>query len=85
MKELTLLTWLTQLGMSVALPLIGFPVLGLWLQNQFGWGRWVFWVALCLGLYTAFDGLRSSLKSMERLSRKEKKDKPTAVSFSEHD
>lgn len=85
MKELTLLTWLTQLGISVVVPLVGFPLLGLWLQNQFGWGRWIFWVALCLGIYSAFDGFRTSLKSLERLSRNKKKDEPPAVSFSEHD
>ena len=36
MKEVTLLTWVTQLGLSVALPLAGFIFLALWLRSQFG-------------------------------------------------
>ena len=51
MKELTLLTWLTQLGLSVAVPLGGFVWLGAWLRDSQGWGDWVFWAGLVLGLY----------------------------------
>ena len=53
MKELTLLTWLTQLGLSVALPLAGFIFLALWLRSQFGWGDWVLWVGIVLGFWGA--------------------------------
>lgn len=85
MKDLRLLVWLTQLGLSVAIPLLGFPLLALWLQNRFGWGQWVFWVALALGIYGAIDGFRTSLKALERLSQDKEKDDPPPVSFSEHD
>lgn len=85
MKDISLLVWLTQFGLSVVAPLVGFPLLGLWLQNLLGWGQWVFWVALGLGIYSAFDGLRSSLKTLDRLTRSKKKDQPPPVSFSEHD
>lgn len=84
MKDLHLLVWLTQLALSVAVPLAGFPLLALWLQNKFGWGKWVFWVALVLGVWLAIDGFRSSLKLLERQSRDKKTDEPP-VSFSEHD
>ena len=33
MKDLGLLVWLTQLGLSVAFPLAGFVLLGLWLRR----------------------------------------------------
>lgn len=85
MKDLKLIVWLTQFGLSVAAPLICFPLLGLWLKSRFGWGQWVFWVALGLGVYSAFEGLRTSLKTLERLTRGKKKDEPPPVSFSEHD
>ena len=39
MKDLTLLTWLTQLGLSVAVPLGGFVWLGVWLRDSLGWGN----------------------------------------------
>ena len=83
MKNLTLLSWLTQLGLSVALPLAGFVFLGLWLHNQFGWGDWVLWAGIILGLISAIDGLRQSLKVLLKLS-KEKKDAPP-VSFNDHE
>ena len=82
MKGLTLLTWVTQLGLSVALPLTGFVFLGLWLRNDCGWGDWILWAGIALGLISAIDGLRQSLKILDRLS-KEKKDAP--VSFNDHE
>lgn len=85
MKDLSLLVWLTQLGLSVAFPLAGFILLALWLHNRWGWGIWVIWVGIGLGLICAIDGLRVSLKAMERLSRKPKNDVPPPVSFNDHD
>ena len=84
MKDLTLLAWLTQLGLTVISPLIGFLLLALWLYNSQGWGSWVIWVAVVLGVVCAIDGLRTSLKAMERLARKENKEEPP-VAFNEHE
>ena len=85
MKELTLLTWLTQLGLSVALPLVGFIFLALWLREQFGFGDWVLWAGIVLGLVAALDGLRQSLKLLTQLTRKESGDTPPPVSYNDHD
>ena len=82
MKNLSMLVWLTQLGLSVALPLVGFVVLGIWLRNRFEIGTWVVIVCALIGLVCAIDGLRSSLKAMERMS-KNKEDKPP-VSYNDH-
>ena len=84
MKTFSLLPWLTQLGLSVALPLVGFIFLALWLRSQFGWGEWVLWVGIVLGLVSAIDGLRQSLKVLARLSKKDDEDTPP-VSFNDHD
>lgn len=85
MKELSLLVWLTQLGLSVAFPLAGFILLAVWLQRSLGWGDWVIWAGLILGLSGAVSGFRHSLKAMELLSRDKKKPKdPPPVSFNEH-
>ena len=84
MKDLTLIVWLTQLGLSVAVPMAGFVLLAVWLRNSLGWGQWVIYAGIGLGLICAIDGLRTSLKALERLSRKE--DKPPApISFNDHD
>lgn len=85
MKDLTLLTWLTQLGLSVALPLAGFVMLGVWLRDRFGLGDWVLWAGIIVGLLSALDGLRYCLKNLERLSRQKKDDAPPPLSFNDHD
>lgn len=84
MKDLSLLTWLTQLGLSVAVPLGGFILLAVWLRERFDLGSWVLWVGIGLGFLFAVDGLRVSLKTLSRLSKKQDKE-PSAVSFNEHD
>ncbi len=84
MKDLNLLVWLTQLGLSVVLPFVGFPLLAFWLRNCFSLGAWVIWVGLILGAITAIDGFRHSLKTLERMSRKKDKENPP-ISFNDHD
>ncbi|HIT33530.1 MAG TPA: hypothetical protein IAC31_02730 [Candidatus Faecousia intestinigallinarum] len=84
MKNASLLVWLTQLGLSVALPLAGFIWLAVWLRDSCGWGGWVVWVGILVGLCCAIDGLRQSLKAMERLSRGKKPPPTDAISFNDH-
>lgn len=83
MKELSLLVWLTQLGLSVAIPPAAFVFMGIWLDRSFGWGKWVIWVSIALGFICAIQGFRDSLKLLKRLSSGKKKDDP-GVSFNEH-
>lgn len=84
MKELTLLTWLTQLGLTVALPLGGFIWLAVWLRGKFGLGSWVLWLGIGLGALIALNGLWNSLKTLMRFAGKDQK-KKTAMSFNQHD
>lgn len=84
MKDLSLLVWLSQLGLSVAIPPAVFILLAVWLQNRFALGQWVIWVGIILGLYCAISGLVSSLRALSHMSRDKKQDAPT-VSFNEHD
>ena len=83
MKNVNLLIWLTQLGISVAAPLGGFIWLGVWLRQRFDLGVWVIWLGAGVGLVFALDGLRVSLKALERLSRGKEKNHPTG--FNDHD
>lgn len=85
MKDLSLLVWLTQLGLSVAFPLAGCILLAVWLREKFSLGAWVILVGPFLGIVLAIDGLRTSLKAMERSSRHSKDEEPPPVSFNEHD
>ena len=63
----------------------GFILLALWLQSEWGWGQWVLWVGIVLGVICAIDGFRSSIKAMERLSKRKDDPEPPAVSFNDHD
>lgn len=85
MKDLNLLVWLTQLGLSVISPLAGFILLALWLHQQFGFGTWVIWVGIGLGFYCAIQGFRSSLKLMENFAKEKKEKGPPPVAFNDHD
>ena len=84
MREFNLLIWLTQLGLSVAMPLIGFSFLGIWLNRSCGLGMWVVWVCLVLGFVSAINGFRSSLQAMKLMSKDKNSDKPAPVSFNDH-
>lgn len=86
MKELNLLVWLTQLGISVAGPLAGFVLLAVWLRQRFDLGVWVLLVGIVLGIAGAIDGFRVSMKAMERMSKSKpgKNDLPP-VSFNDHE
>lgn len=84
MKDLTLLVWLTQLGLSVAFPLAGFVLLAVWLHRSCGLGMWVIWVGLLLGLICAVSGFLHSLRAMDLMSKDRKKKDPPPVSFNDH-
>ena len=84
MKNVKMLVWLTQLGLSVALPPLGFIYLAVRLQAKFGWGSWVIWAGVALGLLCAVEGFRGSLKAMELLDSNRNKEDPP-VSFNNHD
>lgn len=83
MKEYRLLIWLTQLGLSIAVPLAGFIFLGVWLHRSLGWGQWTIWAGVILGLIGAVTGFRDSLRAMERM-HKPKQDPDSPIPYQEH-
>lgn len=84
MKDINLLVWITQLGISVAAPLGGFIWLSVFLRNRFDLGVWVVLAGIFIGIVCAIDGLRVSLKAMERMSKSKKDPEPPPVSFNDH-
>jgi len=85
MREFNMIVWITQLGLSVALPLAGFSYLGYWLMDRYEMGVWVLICGFALGLICAVEGLLSSLKIMEQQGQKsDTADKP-GVSYNDHE
>ena len=84
MKDLRMLVWLTQVGISVAAPLVVFLLSALWLRAQFGLGVWCVLAALALGMICAVSGLRQTLMLMEQMHKKNHQDPPAVPGFNEH-
>ncbi len=84
MKDLKLLVWISQLGLSVAAPLAGFVLIGVWLDRAWSTGPWLTIAGVVVGLICAVDGFRSSMRAMERMAGKDKtrKDEPF---FNDHE
>ncbi len=85
MKNANLLIWLTQLGFSVAVPPACFIFLAVWLRNRFEFGQWVIWAGILLGLISAVDGLRTSLRIMSQMSEGKDEKKHPPISFNDHE
>ncbi len=83
MKDLGMLVWITQLGMSVAAPLAGFTLLGVWLRKSLGVGVWVVIVLTSVGLISAVSSFKHTLSMLDSLERK--KDGAASESFNKHE
>ena len=84
MKDVSLLVWLSQLGLSVAVPPVVIILLAVWLRNRFSLGQWVLWVGIILGIYCAVMGLISSMRILLQMTRSKTQD-TASVSFNEHE
>ena len=84
MKNLSLLVWLSQLGLSVALTPLCFIGLAVWLREEWDWGEWVLWVGIVMGIYSAITGFISTLRSLQRVNQ-DKKNEPQPTAFNDHD
>lgn len=82
-KFTSYLVWLTQLGLSVAVPLVGFILLAVWLHNSRGWGGWVVALGILLGILGAVGGLYNGFKTLHRLMGREEKKPP--VGYNRHE
>ena len=72
MSDWNMLIWLTQLGLSVALPFAGTAGLAVWLHNRFQLGRRVILIGILIGFILAVYGFRNTLKEMEYMEKRRK-------------
>ena len=82
-KWVSYLVWLTQLGLSIATPLVGFILLGVWLHNSRGWGGWTVAVGILLGVLGAAGGLYNSFKTLNLMLKQDEEKPPKG--FNRHD
>lgn len=82
-KVLRYLVWLTQLGLSVAVPLAGFILLGVWLHNGKGWGGWTVLVGILLGLLGGAGGLYNSFKTLNLMLKQDEEQPPRGYNHHE--
>ena len=82
MKNLRLITWFMQFGLSVVTPLVLCILVSVWIRNRYNTGGWVILIGILLGIGSAVCGLIDSMRTMKRLAETEDRDAP--VSFNEH-
>ena len=78
------LVWLTQFGLSVALPPVLLLLGAVWLKNHFALGSWIVLVGLLLGLFASIGSLHKNLKSIDREGKEDTPRTPPPISFNNH-
>ena len=84
MKNLSLLIWLSQLGISVAVPLAGFVLLAVWLQNKFGLGMWILIVFGILGILVTISTVKANWKALQKAADEAAGRKDPPIAFNDH-
>jgi len=82
-KVMRYLVWLTQLGLTVAVPLAGFLLLGSWLHKSRGWGAWTVAAGIALGLLGAAGGLINSFRTLHQMLKQDEDKSP--VGYNQHE
>lgn len=78
------LVWLTQFGLSVAVPPVLCILGAVWLKNHFALGSWIVLLGVILGVLAAAACLRSSLQMLDRQGRSRDTGEKPPVSFNRH-
>lgn len=73
------LVWLTQLGLSMLLPLVAFMAGCWWAVEQWGWPAWIFIPAILLGIAVGFSTLMRFGRMMQNEESQNKR-----VGFNRH-
>lgn len=89
MRTVRELVWLTQLGLSIVCPLLLCLLGAVWLRDRFGFGNWVIFLGIALGLGGAFSAGAAFVRDVSFLNRPGREKginrKKPPISFNEHD
>lgn len=84
-KILSMLLWVTQLGLSILLPLCIFLLAGTWLRQRYDMGMWIMVVLGILGFLTSLSTARSCIRALCKEAREAGKDEQAPSAFNQHD
>lgn len=86
-KALEDLVWVSQLGLSLIMPLLLCMGLCYWLTTQHGVGYWVYLPAFVLGIGAGGASFWNFWKLTQRRARQNEKERKTnkTISFNRHD
>lgn len=76
------IVWITQLGLSVAAPVVLCVLGSVWLRNRFDLGAWVIVLGVLLGVGASFAALWQNLKELDRQAKDD--DADPGVGFNDH-
>lgn len=81
---LSLLLWVTQLGLSLLFPLCFFLILAVRLQQRYELGTWIVLLLGLVGFLTSVSTARSCIRSLRKAAEKASDQKDPA-SFNDHE
>ena len=81
---LSLLLWVTQLGLSLLFPLCFFLILAVRLQQRYELGTWIVLLRGLVGFLTSVSTARSCIRSLRKAAEKASDQKDPPASFNDH-
>lgn len=85
MKWWTLLTWVTQFGLSALFPICAFMLIGAWVQDKFGLSPWFSVLCAIVGLLTSISTVRGCYRSMRKDADAACKGEEKVPAYNDHD
>lgn len=76
------IVWLTQLGLSIAAPIVLCVLGSVWLRDRFALGGWVVALGVILGVGASFASLWQNLRALDRQARED--DPDAGANFNDH-
>lgn len=85
MKWWTLLTWVTQFGLSALFPICAFMLIGAWVQDKFDLSPWFSVLCAIVGLLTSISTVRACYRSMRKDADAACEGEETVPAYNDHD
>ena len=82
---LSLLLWVTQLGLSLLFPLCFFLILAVRLHQRYELGTWIVLLLGLVGFLTSVSTARSCIRSLRKAAEKASDQQDPPASFNDHE